>query len=696
MLCQMGLSQNANRRTRPTVGLVLSGGGAKGMAHVGVLKVLEEVGMPIDYIGGTSMGSIVGGLYSIGYTAGQLETYMLEKDWTNLLTDRVLRKNIVIYEKDDRKKYWLQFPLSQRKLKLPKGVLTGQNVTNLFTELASPAYREQDFRRFRIPFLCVATDLKTGDEVVLEQGELPRAMRASMAIPSVFMPEEIDGKILFDGGLVNNFPADRIFNKQIDILIGVDVTEQHPEGVELDNMYQIAEQVVFMTSIPFKEAGKTLCKIVIIPEISEYKAASFNATDSLIVRGERAARKQYAELKALADSLNKMEIPSSIQPDCAQPLPQFHVKKITMSELTSATPNYVLTKLGIEEDSDLTFAELNKAVERLKGTLLFASITYHLLPSPDDEQSVILQFDLIEQSNNSFSVGLHYDKEYQAALLLNLTFRNVLLNNSKAQLNLAVGENPALSFSYLHSPNFRPFGKDAPKEYRYPEWLFNFDVYQRSYDNYDGKQKVGRFDCTEITSGFQLQFTPTLSSIVGLGVIGDYSFRKSRYETTRSVANSHYTFLTYQLFYERDSYNEDYFPTTGSYLRFEANYHNGLSNGIRSKHLANGILRTNFAASPTGRWTIHSGVNMATTFGGGISDPFLVYAGGFPDKLYRNEFRFTGVNFMQKSGNNLVVVHFNHQIRLWSNIYATLRTDFGKMEDEIVELFEPADYMLGY
>jgi NTE family protein len=695
MLCGVGFSNDTVKHKRPTVGLVLSGGGAKGMAHVGVLKVLEEIGMPIDYIGGTSMGSIVGGLYSIGYTAKQLENYMLTTDWNTLLTDKVLRKNIVIYEKNDSKKYWLQFPLSERKLKLPKGILTGQNVTNLFTELASPAYREQDFSRFRIPFLCIATDLKTGTEELLEHGELPKAMRASMAIPSVFMPEEINGKILFDGGLVNNFPADKIFNKQIDILIGVDVTAQHPAGVELNNIYQIAEQVVFMSSIPFKEAGKSLCKIVIVPNIPEYKAASFNAADSLIVRGERAARKRYSELKALADSLNQLDDLPATHPDCAQPLHQFHVKEIKLSELTNTTPQYVLTKLGIEEDTDLTFAELNKAVERLKGTLNFASITYHLLPS-DDENSVILQFDLIEQSTNSFSVGLHYDKEYQAALLLNLSFRNVLLNNSKTQLNLAVGRNPALSMTYLHSPNFHPFGKAAPKEYRYPEWLFKFDACRRSYDQYIDEQKTGQFDSWEMAGGVQIQFTPTINSLLGLGVMGDYSVRKSKYVNTGSVANSNFAFLTYQLFYERDNYNEDYFPTTGSYLRFEANYHNGISNGIRSKHFFNGILRTNFVASPTSRWTIHSGVDVATTFGGGVSAPFLVYAGGLPEKLYRNEFRFTGIHFMQKSGNNLVAVHLNQQIRMWSNIYATFRINLGKMEDEILQLIKPVDFMLGY
>ena len=268
---------------RPRVGLVLSGGGAKGIAHVGALKVIEELGIPIDYIGGTSMGSIVGGLYALGYTSFQLENFIKKADWDNLLADRISRRHISIYEKGERKRYWLQFPIKGRKINLPLGILTGQNVSNLFTELASPAYNQSDFSDLAIPFLCVATDIETGSEVVIEHGNLAKAMRASMAIPSVFTPGIIDGKQLYDGGLTNNFPANLVQNKGIDILIGVDVTSQ-PEETKLNNIYQVMEQVVFMASLPLKEANKKLCNVLIVPDIAEYSASSFNAGDSLVLR----------------------------------------------------------------------------------------------------------------------------------------------------------------------------------------------------------------------------------------------------------------------------------------------------------------------------------------------------------------------------------------------------------------------------
>jgi NTE family protein len=674
----------------------LSGGGAKGMAHVGVLKVLEETGMPIDYIGGTSMGSIVGGLYSLGYTASQLETYIKEKNWNSLLTDRVFRENIVIHEKGERKKYWLQFPFTRNRLSLPKGILTGQNVSNLFAELASPAFNQTDFSRFPIPFLCVATDLKTGREVVLERGHLPEAMRASMAIPSVFMPVEIDGRTLFDGGLVNNFPANLVKEKGIDILIGIDVTARK-ERIELNNVYKIAEQVVFMSSLPLKEANQKLCRILIRPDIFEYHSASFGASDSLIARGERAARRHYGELKALADSLNNLQVSPPRQRDCPQPLPSFHVKEIYTSGLVKTTEQFVLHRMNIKKNTDLSFPELNKAVERIKGTLIFESVVYDIRPSPDDSLSVDLFLTFSEYSANFFRVGLHYDKEYQAALLLNVSVRNMWLNNSKAQANLFIGEHPALSLSYHQTPGVRFTGNNKFLSSLLPEWQFQLNAFQRSYNEYRDRNNIGIFDCIDIVPSVTIQNTPTVNSVVGIGLAGDYTYIQSRFSTDRNTRYTSYMFMTCQLFYERDTYNEDYFPTAGNSLSFQADYHRGLSKNVRdTKLLFNAILRSNFAASPSGRWTIHSGINMGMVFGDIAPPQFNIYAGGLPDRLYRYEFRFAGINFMQKSARYLTTIHFNNQIRLWDNIFVTLRANAGKMENHFIDLLMPSSFMLGY
>ncbi|MDR1863961.1 MAG: patatin-like phospholipase family protein [Bacteroidales bacterium] len=697
-----GFAGDTARNVRPRVGLVLSGGGAKGFAHVGVLKVLEEVGMPVDYIGGTSIGSIVGGLYSLGYTAEQLETYIREKDWNNLLYDKVPRKNIVIQEKEEHEKYWLQFPFSWQKLDLlPKSLLSGQNVSNLFAELTSPAYRQKDFSRFPIPFFCIATDLHTGAEVMLEHGELSRAMRASMAIPSVFAPEKIDGRVLVDGGLVNNLPADRLKEKGMDILIGVDVTSRNDSIIEPDNLYRIMERVVFMSALPLKNANRKLCRILIVPDITGYRATSFNAVDSLILNGEKAARAHYSSLKSLADSLNRLDPPETRRhADCPQPLPVFHVKNIVMTGLVNTSRQYVLRKSELSENAELTFDELNKAVERLKGAQFFESVVYRLNRSPEDEHAVDLHLDFVEHATNFFRVGLHYDKEYKPALLLNLSVRNVLLNNSRAVMDLSVGENPAFMLTYFHSPGMQPLGKTLFKSSLSPEWLFHINAYQRSYYNYSGNrgnQRTELFDCTDIIPSVKMQITPSINSMVGAGLSAEYLSIRSRLVQEDLIAKISYMFLSYQFYYERDTYNEDYFPTDGCFLRLEGNYHKGMSKNVRfSGILLGAMLRSNFAVALTSRWTVHSGVDAASVAGTDVSPQYHVYAGGFPDKLYRYEFRFPGVHFMQLYAKNMVSVHFNHQVRMWSNIYVTFRTGIGKMEDDWINLFAPRDFLLGY
>ncbi|MCK4748774.1 MAG: patatin-like phospholipase family protein, partial [Bacteroidales bacterium] len=173
---------------RPKVGVILSGGGAKGIAHVGVLKVLEEAGLNIDYIGGTSMGSIVSGLYAIGYDTDSLHNLVVTLDWDRLLTDEISRRGLSIEEKPDHDRFFVSFPLRERKVKLPAGVVTGQNIENLFAELCAHINDTRNFNKFQIPYLCIATDVETGEEKVFREGNLAACMRASMAIPTVFSP----------------------------------------------------------------------------------------------------------------------------------------------------------------------------------------------------------------------------------------------------------------------------------------------------------------------------------------------------------------------------------------------------------------------------------------------------------------------------------------------------------------------------
>ena len=202
------IQAEAQRQPRKKVGLVLSGGGAKGVAHIGVLKVLEEAGIPIDYIAGTSMGAIVGGLYCIGYSPDALDSLVRAQNWLNLLADKIARDNLLFMEKEVNDKALLTIPFDRDRFYISTGILSGSSVMDMLSELTRDYHNISTFDSLPIPFACIGYDLLSGDEVVMREGSLPVAIRASMSIPGAFSTVERDGKILIDGGVINNFPAD--------------------------------------------------------------------------------------------------------------------------------------------------------------------------------------------------------------------------------------------------------------------------------------------------------------------------------------------------------------------------------------------------------------------------------------------------------------------------------------------------------
>lgn len=213
-----------SQEQRKKVGVVLSGGGAKGVAHIKALKVIEEAGIPIDYIVGTSMGSIVGGLYAIGYTPEQLDSMVRKQDWTFLLSDRIKRSAMSLTERERSAKYIVSLPFTKNpKAAMSGGIIKGQNLANLFSDLTMGYHDSINFNKLPIPFACVSANVVNGDQIIFHDGVLSTAMRASMAIPGVFTPVRKDSMVLVDGGIVNNYPADVAKAMGADIIIGVDV-----------------------------------------------------------------------------------------------------------------------------------------------------------------------------------------------------------------------------------------------------------------------------------------------------------------------------------------------------------------------------------------------------------------------------------------------------------------------------------------
>lgn len=244
------LALPTSAQQRKKVGVVLSGGGAKGVAHIGALKVIEEAGIPIDYIVGTSMGSIIGGLYSIGYTPEQLDSMVKKQDWTFLLSDRIKRSQQTMSEREKSETYVLSLPLTGKGFKeqASGGVIKGQNLANLFSDLTVGYHDSIDFNKMPIPFACVSENVVNGDEIVFHNGVLATAMRASMAIPGVFTPVRIDSMVLVDGGMKNNYPVNVAKAMGAEVIIGVDVQDKLRTANELNTAPDILLQIIDLTT----------------------------------------------------------------------------------------------------------------------------------------------------------------------------------------------------------------------------------------------------------------------------------------------------------------------------------------------------------------------------------------------------------------------------------------------------------------
>ena len=291
--------------SHPKIGLVLSGGGAKGFAHVGALKVIEEAGIPVDFITGTSIGSIVGGLYAMGYDAATLEKIIGNQNWEALLSNESRRAFIPAITKEEQSRYLLSLPIKAKKISIPEGVLNGQKAMDLFTYLSYGYHDVNDFSHLPIPFKCIAADIATGEEVVLDKGFLPRAMRASMSVPAVFAACEIDNRMLVDGGIINNFPVDRCREMGADIIIGIDIGDELMNKEKIQSIPDMISQLTTLLGFERSKKNSEDVDILIKPDISGYSASSFNteAAKVLMKRGEDAARKVLPELIRMRDSL---------------------------------------------------------------------------------------------------------------------------------------------------------------------------------------------------------------------------------------------------------------------------------------------------------------------------------------------------------------------------------------------------------
>ncbi len=410
---------------RKKVAVVLSGGGAKGVAHIGALRVIEEAGIPIDMIVGTSMGSIVGGLYSIGYTPDQLDSMVMSQDWGLLLSDRTERRFQTFSQKETSTKYLISLPFG-KKMEGFGGLVKGANLEMLFNDLMVGYHDSINFRDLPIPFACVAANIVDGQPVVFQEGVLQTAMRASMAIPAFFTPVYMGDMVLVDGGMMNNFPTNVAMDMGADIIIGVDVQSELKSKDELTGAATILTQIVdlVMQQNTYRR-NISLTDVYVKVDVHGYSSASFNlpALDSLMHRGKEAALGQWDELLDLKKTIG---IPSDFVPNPHGPYQSLndkgncHVYNISFNELTTRERNWIMRKCRMKEDTDMSVASLNRCMSILGATTTYSNIYYSLRDTLDGFN---LYFHLDEKKGNVLNIGVNVDSEEIASALGNYVFR---------------------------------------------------------------------------------------------------------------------------------------------------------------------------------------------------------------------------------------------------------------------------------
>lgn len=436
---------------RKKVAVVLSGGGAKGVAHIGALKVIEEAGIPIDIIVGTSMGSIISGLYSIGYTPHQIDSMVMSQDWGFLLSDRTRRRSQTITQKEDNDKYQLTYSFGKR-LEGVGGLINGSNLEMLFNDLMVGYHDSISFDRLPIPFACVAANIVDGKARVFHDGVLPVAMRASMAIPGVFTPVYLGDDVLVDGGVVNNFPTDVARAMGADVIIGVDVQAALKTKDELTSAADVIGQLIDLAlQQQTYRRNVELADVYVKVDVEGYSSASFNlpALDSLIRRGEESALKEWNGLVELKRTIGLVP---GFTPPAREPFlslrqrGDFHIYDVVFENLSPRQTRWVMRKCRISEDSDIDTEKLNRCISILGATTSNSNIYYSLR---DTLEGYNLTFHLDKAKSNTLRGGISFDSEEIAMVLLNGTFRLGKDATSVASVTARLGKRLMAQVDYL-------------------------------------------------------------------------------------------------------------------------------------------------------------------------------------------------------------------------------------------------------
>ena len=702
-------------KDRKKVGVVLSGGGAKGMAHIGVLKVLEKAGIPIDYVTGTSIGSIVGGLYAIGYNSHSLDSMVRKQDWTYVITDKEDMNRQSYLDRKKQNTYLFSTSLTFGKRDLGAGgLIRGKNLAELFSQLCVGFSDSIDFNDLPIPFACVATNIMDNSEVVFHSGRLPQAMRASMAIPAAFSPVRIGDMVLVDGGLKNNFPVDVVREMGAEIVIGVTLNGKPKSPEDMTGTMKIVGQIIDVNCVNKYDENKAITDLWMNVDPHGFSTASFSAeaVDSLIRYGEEEAMRHWDEIIALKKRIGipedaKSEILYPIRPNAMTD--QHHVIDYVFENMTPQDQRFLTQKFHLDRVKTIDAELEQQLTTSMRVDLFYQTAECRVVPAKlpklvgrslefrdsvkkkwDEADGVIVTLSAGDRKSVRLHGGVRYDTEENAAVQLgvDIPLRSAL--PVETDITLRLGKRVMARGEITVHP--RSFTRPA----------FSYTFRRNDVDIYTG----GDLDYNIRYNQLQAEFLPINFDLrhfnLQMGLRWDYMhFRNtlgSEAVTMRSIRNEH--FISYRgrlVFNNEDDWD---FPTRGS--RFNAEYAYFTSDFAKlnvydaegnkqGKTMGMSDVSGNWRVSFTmgSRFTLQPMVYGRLLFGSAVPVGFYNTVGGeWFGHYLEQQMPFAGIGHLEYVRNHFVAAQLQAQERIGKSSYVLLRVAGGQQADKLRELFD--------
>ena len=683
-------------KTRPTVALVLSGGGAKGAAHISVIKAIEQVGIPVDMVIGTSIGGLIGGLYACGYTGNELEEIIRNMDWDYLLGDTHPRKYDSSLKKEFDSRYMFSLPfgsldkdLSGRKRKtdekrpvslIPDGIVQGQNVRNLFSSLTVGFEDEMDFLTLPIPFVCVASDMVTARSKVWHSGRLCDAMRSTMSIPGLFAPMRLDGMVLMDGGMQCNFPAEIAKKMGANIIIGVDISAPAYTADEINNLMDIVFQTMDVLGRESYEAGIEATTVYIKPELSDFNMLSFDekSIDIMIDRGKDAAEKALPQLREVQKKVHKAKAEPASKKAVNFLETPVSISGVDFTGVSVRDRIYLRKKLNLGRL--VTKSELDAAVAELLGSSAFKSVTYDILGTEAPYQ---IRFNCKMAPVSRFGAGVRFDTYEYTSLLLNAGFNATRLTGSRFDITARLGLKSTLQADYALRTSsgldwcLSAMGQHVSKGiWSVPPYDFQIDYSRAKAGAF---ARFSRFKFMTIKAGAALDWYKFNSFLV------DFSLLSGGAVPAPAKSNA---YLLGFLQANWDTFDDVSFPKNGMRWDVRGEYvFKALSDAIDPFFTVKASIK---GALPARIVTILPWANIR--YVSGTSTPFLNFLSvELPGRMLDQQIPFVGLNKACSAQRFFASTGLEARVDFASKHHISLKGEVGRMSDKFLEFFDSSN-----